>query len=1067
MKTFNLIKILTLICLHHSIYSQPVNDECINAVLINDISICQPQLVNTENATFNSTYNACYQPDGFGKNDIWYKFIATSSSIQLTSEIAGYPHSSLEVNLFHSTGDCNSLSRLDCWYLPPFGAVSFEGLQIAETYYIKVANQNEGDGYMCVQSTCIFDLIGYNLHSCDNSINLYDIDLVIEIKDHQGLDNIHIEIGSKLEIISVDASVDTLYHTVTGINADGLPTDISIGNYDPLLCSAFYDDEFISPIPCVAKPVNDSCHMAIELTDLLYCQFVHISINGATLTSSNCPYEGPELWYSFVPDTSTLQIQFNETPKFFGGITYSLYEACGSSPLNVCQYVFDGSSQPINNLNPGETYLISIQFSRGYQGEFCLFKKENPCDLELDYLVVNSEYCPGQKNGSIRTRVNTDNHPIYYEVLKNDNLIYSGDYYNNGGPHFINAFRLSPGYYSLNIISHIDTSCHIKMDSIFIEGGPEDDTDLDGVYNCADNCIDDINPQQEDLDHDGIGDICDICPSDTYNDTDSDGICGDVDNCPSIYNPDQDPLACDLSQYTDCRIRDSLALVSFYNATQGYQWINQWDLSQPISTWYGVILNETGCVSELSLSNNKLKGYLPDEIGYLYDLEILYLAQNNIEGQIPPTIENLSNLRHFNIWRNRLSGDLPNELWSLWKLESIDLGGNGNITGEIPESISNLINLDLLGLWGNQLSGSLPHGLGEVLSLSFLYISDNRLTGAIPESIGNLEELEIAYMARNNFSGSLPDTFETMISLRELGLNQNQLSGPLPVSLANAPSLDRLWLWGNNFSGCFPQSYIDNLCGITIKSFYPNPRLPFAGDFGQICFNGQSQDADNDGICSVLDCDDSTDTIGADSIKPEPICQEIEVALDSFGFGYILNDSKYFTNVALIVDTVITGEDTSYYNILIEDQIDNCSSNDRLQVKLSTDSIEFHDYAVFDCDDLGANIVHATITDLAGNSATCNLTVNVLDPNVPEACPCIYDKMMLNDTVYASNYTAQHDIMDYGTMIGASEVRYQAGNSISFNPGFEVPLGSVFEAAIEDCNNNGLLDHREILSAFK
>jgi len=42
----------------------------------------------------------------------------------------------------------------------------------------------------------------------------------------------------------------------------------------------------------------------------------------------------------------------------------------------------------------------------------------------------------------------------------------------------------------------------------------------------------DANSDQADLNSDGLGDACDICPNDPDNDADGDGICGDVDNCP-------------------------------------------------------------------------------------------------------------------------------------------------------------------------------------------------------------------------------------------------------------------------------------------------------------------------------------------------------------------------------------------------------------------------------------------------------------------------------------------------------------------------------------------------------
>lgn len=65
------------------------------------------------------------------------------------------------------------------------------------------------------------------------------------------------------------------------------------------------------------------------------------------------------------------------------------------------------------------------------------------------------------------------------------------------------------------------------VDFVFIK-----DTDNDGVADDIDNCPLISNPDQADMDNDGIGDVCD-------NDSDNDGVPDTEDNCPSIPNPDQ------------------------------------------------------------------------------------------------------------------------------------------------------------------------------------------------------------------------------------------------------------------------------------------------------------------------------------------------------------------------------------------------------------------------------------------------------------------------------------------------------------------------------------------------
>lgn len=71
----------------------------------------------------------------------------------------------------------------------------------------------------------------------------------------------------------------------------------------------------------------------------------------------------------------------------------------------------------------------------------------------------------------------------------------------------------------------------------------QEDIDVDGLGDSCDNCLAVYNPDQEDADGDGLGDSCDICTDvdgDGYGDPGFPASTCDLDNCPAIYNPAQE-----------------------------------------------------------------------------------------------------------------------------------------------------------------------------------------------------------------------------------------------------------------------------------------------------------------------------------------------------------------------------------------------------------------------------------------------------------------------------------------------------------------------------------------------
>ena len=247
------------------------------------------------------------------------------------------------------------------------------------------------------------------------------------------------------------------------------------------------------------------------------------------------------------------------------------------------------------------------------------------------------------------------------------------------------------------------------------------------------------------------------------------------------------------------------ALVALYYATDGPNWIRKdnWLTDAPLDEWYGVTVDDHGCVDMLDLDGNQLFGQLPAELGNLTSLSRLNLAYNELNGEIPRQLAHLTNLTWLSLGANKLSGEIPQEFGRLTNLEFLSLGNN-ELSGEIPSGIGNITGLTWLYLGHNQLIGEIPSTLGHLTDLELLALGQNRLSGEIPGALGDLINLERLDLSSNQLAGEIPDELARLVNLTSLDLMHNELSGAIPLGVGLLTKLRAVSLGINELSGEIP-----------------------------------------------------------------------------------------------------------------------------------------------------------------------------------------------------------------------------------------------------------------------
>ncbi|XP_021741848.1 receptor-like protein 2 [Chenopodium quinoa] len=271
-------------------------------------------------------------------------------------------------------------------------------------------------------------------------------------------------------------------------------------------------------------------------------------------------------------------------------------------------------------------------------------------------------------------------------------------------------------------------------------------------------------------------------------------------------------------------------------------------------------------LSFLDISNNDLKGQIPDAIGNLTNLEVLLLRGNHFHGQVPFQLCNLLHLSLLDLSSNNLYGPIPSCLSQIPATggihESNIIGAIGMDFGLINEGIvGDLIDAKLrsahnafynkaefvtknmaynyegrvlhymsgIDLSCNKLIGHIPHELGNLSNIQALNLSHNKLWGVIPSDFSNLKSIESVDLSYNRLNGRIPAEFSNLNTLEVFNVSYNNLSGRIPFD-AQSSTFDASSYQGNPF-----------LCGLPLPINCTSGESPSTS-------KGESQGEDSDWI---------------------------------------------------------------------------------------------------------------------------------------------------------------------------------------------------------------------------
>ncbi|XP_042961162.1 receptor like protein 21-like isoform X2 [Carya illinoinensis] len=226
----------------------------------------------------------------------------------------------------------------------------------------------------------------------------------------------------------------------------------------------------------------------------------------------------------------------------------------------------------------------------------------------------------------------------------------------------------------------------------------------------------------------------------------------------------------------------------------------------------------------VDLSHNMLSGTVPQSLTETGSrLLLLDLSNNKLQGQMLPKDANMTMLRILRLSSNHFEGVISPTLINSPYLLILDVQDN-DLSGNIPEWLYDHSHLVALILSGNRFEGHLTQRLCRMKTLQGFVVSHNRLSGgSIPSQMGELSQIRFLNLSNNSLTGSIPISFQNLRSVEGLDLSHNKLRGRIPSELVGLTSLSVFSVAYNNLSGRIP--FERQFSTFTSQCYEGNPEL--------------------------------------------------------------------------------------------------------------------------------------------------------------------------------------------------------------------------------------------------